>query len=44
MVCTDICEDLELKQRLLEMKDELESNRATRTRDLRQRRSQNTRR
>ncbi|ELT96896.1 hypothetical protein CAPTEDRAFT_157758, partial [Capitella teleta] len=39
----DICEDLELKQRLLEMKNEMETNKATRTRDHRHRRSQNTR-
>ena len=41
---TDICEDVELKQRIIEMKDEIESHRATRTRDLVRKRSQNTRR
>ena len=40
----DICEDLELKQRIIEMKDEIESHRATRKRDLVRKRSQNTRR
>ena len=41
---SDICEDVELKQRIIEMKDEIESHRATRTRDLVRKRSQNTRR
>ena len=35
---------MELKQRIIEMKDEIESHRATRTRDLVRKRSQNTRR
>ncbi len=44
VVCLpDICEDLELKQRLMELKDEIESNRATQIIDVK-RKSQNTRR
>ena len=40
----DICEDLDLKQRIIDMKDEIESHRATKKRDLVRKRSQNTRR
>ncbi len=38
----DICEDLELKQRIMELKDEIESNKATRVTDLRHRQSRNS--
>ena len=40
----DICEDPEMKQRIMEMKDELETNKARRSADLYHRRNQNTRR
>ena len=44
MGTVDICEEPELKQRILEMRDEMESNRATKSSELKHRRSQNTRR
>ncbi|XP_013393458.1 protein phosphatase 1 regulatory inhibitor subunit 16B isoform X2 [Lingula anatina] len=40
----DICEDPEFKQRILELKDEMENNKLSRTKEIMKRRGHNTRR